>query len=163
MELFRGLSVKAGEYGVDVFLLVFRARQLRAVEQSVFCVHVALRLRLTHIVRLLAEESEYQTMYTFIDELEGDDDLAGALAGQVLETAGLEDFDHLLGDLGDVQLASLRRDDFSRLQNRVGRLLGIGDDGVELIGGRRQVVVANVVGAEYGDLGLRPTIACSGE
>ena len=78
------------------------------------------------------------------------DHLGDALAGQVLEIAGLEDLDHALLDVLRQRLVLLvlqargeRRghlvDLFGARQDRVGRALGAADDRVELVGDARHL------------------------
>lgn len=73
----------------------------------------------------------------------------------VLEAAGLEDADHLVGqDLG-LKPVGFGLDHLGRVQDGAGRFLGVDDDGVEFVGRSGQVLVADFVRANGGNLALR--------
>ncbi len=121
-------------------LLALRARALALVEEALDV------LRLHHIGK---------ARHALLDVLQGLDHLGDALAGDVLERAGLEDHQHLLVDhrLVGGRIARIRGHyGLGAFHDRVGRLLGRLHDGAELLAGRRDAAVLQVVHLQRADL-----------
>src|SRR5262245_13465629 len=141
---------------VDVVLGVALAVELRAVEQE-------LPLALGAVALAVVEEAfEIALVHDIgeardarLDMLERLHHFGDALAGDVLERAGLEDDHHLLVDqrlVGDRIAGVGGHHGLGTFHDRVGRLLGRLDDGAELLAGQRDAAVLEVVDLQHPDL-----------
>src|SRR5262245_38116766 len=141
---------------VDVVLGDALAVELRAVEQE-------LPLALGAVALAVVEEAfEIALVHDVgeardprLDVLERLHHLGDALAGDVLERAGLEDDHHLLVDqrlVGDRVAGIGGHHGLGTFHDRVGRLLGRLDDGAKLLAGQRDAAVLEVVALQHPDL-----------
>src|SRR6185312_3366391 len=147
-------SAEARQQRVDLVLALRFRGQLRAVEQRGIAFR---RRRGVGRLRMGTAEGAQQELQTALDLAQRLHHLGDALAAQILEAAGLVDAAGGVLELVAVGLAAASGHLFHRLgglQDGTGRGSAVADDGIELVGGARQVATAGLTLSHAADVAL---------
>src|SRR3954447_25907850 len=145
-------SARSAEQRIDVVLrgVADVLGELRSVEQPGIALTLRDLLNLDALEGLQTTPDLHHAQDMRLDEFQGPDNLADALAGQILEITGLEDLDdsllHVLRQRVILIILQASRqcvrdliDLFSIGENGIGRARGAADNGVEFVSNARHL------------------------